>query len=143
MIRFYKAGDEKAIARLEKECFSEPWSENAVLESLENGVRFLVYEETDEICGYAGLQLVLDEGYVTNIAVTQNMRKKGIGKALVSALKVLAKENGLRFISLEVRESNIAAISLYEKQGFIRVGKRKNFYKNPPEDGIIMTLEGF
>lgn len=141
MIRFFKAGDEKAIAALEKECFSKPWSEEAVLESFENGTAFLIFEEKGEVLGYAGLQVVLGEGYITNIAVTETARGRGIGKSLVTELINFDKSNSLEFISLEVRESNTNAISLYTKCGFEVVGKRKNFYTLPTEDAIIMTKE--
>ena len=141
MIREFVLGDEKDIATLEKECFSSPWSETAVLESLSNNTTFLVFCEQGEILGYAGLQIVLDEGYVTNIAVTKTARGKGIGHSLVNALLSLGKQNGLAFISLEVRETNTPAISLYKKCGFLNVGKRKNFYTNPAEDAIILTKE--
>ena len=143
MIRDFLPGDETAIARLEKECFSEPWSEKAITESLENGTFFFVFEEEGEILGYAGLQTVLDEGYVTNIAVTSNARKKGIGSALTEKIISFGKEKKLSFVTLEVRESNLAAISLYKKFGFKTVGKRKNFYTAPSEDALIMTIEGF
>ncbi len=143
MIRQFRSGDEKFIALLEKECFSSPWSEHAVLDSLENSTFFLLFEEDREVLGYVGLQTVLDEGYITNVAVTKKARKKGVGSALIEQTKKLANEKGLKFISLEVRESNLPAIALYEKQGFKAVGKRKNFYSHPKEDAIIMTTEGF
>lgn len=143
MIRDYIPGDEKAIALLEKECFSEPWSETAITDSYQNSTVFILFEEDGGILGYAGMQTVLDEGYVTNIAVTSSARRRGIGRALVEGLKQKAEEMALSFISLEVRVSNAAAIALYEKQGFKRMGKRKNFYSRPTEDGLIMTLEGF
>ena len=100
-----------------------------------------MFAENESILGYAGLQIVLDEGYVTNIAVTKTARGKGIGKALVEALVNLSKNKNLAFISLEVRESNLPAISLYKKFGFEDKGKRKAFYSNPTEDAIIMTKE--
>lgn len=141
MIRPFKSGDEKYIAVLENECFSSPWSENAVLESYQNNTTFFVAEENSNIVGYAGLQLVLDEGYVTNIAVTKSARKKGIGNALVNELLNFAVQNKLAFVSLEVRESNLPAITLYKKCGFAYMGKRKNFYSSPTEDAIILTKE--
>lgn len=141
MIRRFKKGDEKAIALLEKECFSEPWSENAVLSSLENNTVFFIAEENGLFLGYAGLQVVHPEGYVTNIAVTKAARGKGVGAKLIEGLVSFSKENHLEFISLEVRESNAPAISLYTKCGFETVGKRKNFYSHPTEDAIIMTKE--
>lgn len=141
MIREFILGDQKGIAELERECFSSPWSENAVLESYEADTSFFVFLENEKIIGYAGLQIVLDEGYVTNIAVTKKARGRGIGGALVEALVNFSKEKNLAFISLEVRESNIPAISLYKKFGFEDKGKRKAFYQSPTEDAIIMTKE--
>ncbi len=143
MIREFIFGDQKAIALLEEECFITPWSERAILDSYNNSTLFLLFEEEGEILGYVGLQIVLDEGYITNVAVTKKARKRGVGSALISRLKEVAKEKGLRFISLEVRKSNAAAIALYEKQGFKAAGLRKNFYSHPTEDGLIMTTEGF
>ena len=143
MIREFIFGDQKAIALLEEECFITPWSERAILDSYNNSTLFLLFEEEGEILGYVGLQIVLDEGYITNVAVTKKARKRGVGSALISRLKEVAKEKGLRFISLEVRKSNAAAIALYEKQGFKAAGLRKNFYCHPTEDGLIMTTEGF
>ena len=141
MIREFTTGDEKGIAELEKECFSIPWSENAVLESAAADTVFFVFCENGKILGYAGLQVVLDEGYITNIAVTASARGRGIGKALADALINFGKGKNLAFISLEVRESNTPAISLYTKCGFKDCGKRKSFYQNPKEDAIIMTKE--
>lgn len=143
MIRDYSPGDERAVAALERECFSEPWSENAITESAEAGTLFFVFEEEGDILGYAGLQVVLDEGYVTNIAVTKRARKRGIGSALTERIVSAGKERALRFVSLEVRASNAVAVSLYEKFGFKAVGVRRRFYADPTEDAIIMTLEGF
>lgn len=141
MIREFTLGDEKEISSLERECFSSPWSENAVLESYSSGTKFYLFEENGKILGYAGLQVVLGEGYVTNIAVTKLARGRGIGKALVDALIGYGEEQNLSFISLEVRESNIPAISLYKKCSFKDMGKRKNFYQNPREDANILTKE--
>lgn len=143
MIRVFQNGDQKDIAILEKECFSEPWSETAILESFGMGTVFFVFEEGERILGYAGMQVIPPEGYITNIAVTSASRGQGIGSALVDALVDFSKEKGIRLISLEVRESNLAAQGLYRKKGFAALGKRKRFYANPTEDAIIMTLEGF
>lgn len=141
MIRFFKQGDERDIAELEKECFSSPWSQNAILDSAKNDTDFFVCCENEKIIGYAGIQIVLDEGYVTNVAVTGSHRGNGIGGRLVDTLIRHGQEKNLSFISLEVRSSNFSAISLYSKRGFIEVGKRKNFYEKPTEDAIIMTKE--
>ena len=141
MIRFFKQGDERDIAELEKECFSSPWSQNSILDSAKNDTDFFVCCENEKIVGYAGIQIVLDEGYVTNVAVTGSHRGNGIGGRLVDTLIRHGQEKNLSFISLEVRSSNFSAISLYSKRGFIEVGKRKNFYEKPTEDAIIMTKE--
>ena len=138
MIREYKTGDEIAIAALEAECFSDPWSSDAVLSSKNEGVRFFVYEK-DEIVGYVGLQTVLDEGYITNVAVSRPFRRQGIAEALLKELDAFLESGSLSFISLEVRQSNSVAISLYTKMGYISDGVRPNFYENPRENAIIMT----
>ena len=139
MIREYRKGDETAIATLEKECFSEPWSSDAIVSSANEGILFFVYECENKIVGYVGLQTVLDEGYITNIAVTSSKRREGIGKALLENLDNVANSLSLSFISLEVRQSNTSAINLYTKMGYSVDGIRPNFYENPRENAIIMT----
>ncbi len=139
MIREFLSGDEKFIAELENECFADPWSAEGVVSSAAEGVRFFVFEENGRILGYVGLQTVLDEGYITNIAVTKSARGRGIGKMLLTHLDKVAEDSVLSFISLEVRESNTPAIGLYEKSGYENMGKRPAFYENPREDAIIMT----
>ena len=139
MIRKFKKGDEEGIALLEKECFSSPWSSEAIGNSAKEGIIFLVYEKEGKILGYIGLQRVLDEGYITNIAVNSQYRRCGIGKELLLAIDEIGKELKLSFISLEVRQSNLSAISLYEKMGYKNEGIRRNFYKSPTENAIIMT----
>lgn len=140
-IRFYTDTDACFIADLEKECFSDPWSQNAIIEAAQYGTVFLVAEENGKIVGYLGMKPVLDEGYISNVAVTNSARGKGIGSALLQKLDEYAKENGIRTISLEVRPSNAPAIALYEKFGYKQVGRRRNFYSHPTEDGLILTKE--
>ena len=127
------------IAKLEKICFSEPWSENTILEAFMAGTKFFVSVLNGKLLGYIGINCVIDEGYITNIAVFPEYRNKGIGKALLTRVFSFAKDNALSFVSLEVRESNLSAISLYEKLGFKNEGRRKNFYRDPQEDALIMT----
>ena len=131
--------DAQKIHRLEEICFSSPWSANALIESEKNGTVFFVAETGENIAGYIGIDTALDEGYITNIAVFPEFRKKGVGSKLISHTVEYAKNNGLSFISLEVRESNINAQSLYKKFGFVVEGRRKNFYKDPAEDALIFT----
>ncbi len=129
----------KEIARLEKICFSEPWSEETLLDAYKNGTRFFVAEENKKVLGYVGISCILDEGYITNVAVFPEHRRRGVGKALLERVFSHAGDTGLSFVSLEVRESNIPAISLYESLGFKREGKRKRFYRAPEEDALILT----
>lgn len=128
------------IAELERECFSAPWSENALRETMEreNAV-FLVAECDGEVCGYVGSYHAADEGYITNVAVVGRMRRRGTGRALVCVLMEKAKEMALSFLSLEVRVGNTAAIALYESLGFKNLGRRPRFYSSPTEDAYIMT----
>lgn len=128
------------IALLERECFSAPWSENALLETMkqENSV-FLVAEHDGEIFGYVGSYHAAGEGYITNVAVSAGMRRKGVGRALICALKEKAKEYAFSFLTLEVRVGNLPAIALYESLGFESLGRRPRFYSNPVEDAYIMT----
>ena len=125
----------KELNEIEKECFSVPWSE----ESFKNAesTRFYVFFEDERAVGYVGIYSVLDEGYITNIAVLKKYRKKGIATSLLKELT--EKEKNLSFITLEVRASNAAAIALYEKFNFKQEGVRKAFYSNPREDGLILT----
>lgn len=127
------------IASLEKECFSEPWSENALSEELENENSHFLVAVSDAVMGYVGVQEICGEAYITNVAVFGKYRKLGIGRALLKAACDGAKSRNCEFITLEVRESNIPAITLYESEGFEKAGIRKNFYSAPTENGVIYT----
>lgn len=131
--------DARCIAELEKICFSAPWSATALNDSAKNGTHFFIAEANGNTAGYIGIDTVLDEGYITNVAVFPKYRKKGVASHLLSYTENFAKENKLSFITLEVRVSNSAAIKLYEKHGFKCEGQRKNFYINPTEDALILT----
>lgn len=129
------------VAELERLCFSLPWSEKS-LELLLDGknVGFVAIDKaTGRVAAYGGMLAVLDEGQITNIATHPEYRRRGLGQSVLHALVEYATETGLNIISLEVRESNVAAISLYEKLGFLTAGVRKNFYTSPRENGIVMT----
>lgn len=130
----------KALAEIEQQCFHDPWSENALREELDNERNlFLVAEEQGNVLGYVGCQTVLDEGYITNVAVTPSARRRGIARALLQKLAEHAQIRGLAFVTLEVRQSNSAAIALYAGQGYERVGIRRGFYCDPREDAVLMT----
>ena len=142
LIRNMTAEDIPAVVEIEKECFSLPWSEKSFAESIvREDTIFLVCEEKEgAIMGYIGMYLSFDEASITNVAVASQFRKRGCGKQLVIAAKTAAKEAGAESIFLEVRVSNVPAISLYKKQGFENLGIRKKFYEHPVEDAIIMKV---
>ena len=131
------------VAELERICFSVPWSRNMLAEELDNLLSaFLVaLDDNDRVVGYAGLQVVLDEGYITNVAVRPECRRQGIAAKLLQVFLDFAKANKLSFLTLEVRASNYDAIALYGSRGFRSMGRRKNYYEHPREDAIIMTRE--
>lgn len=129
------------LARLEQECFSHPWSRQALAEELSNSAAvFLVAVEGEAVVGYAGMHVVCGEGYIDNIAVFSHARRKGVGQGLVQALiEWMGQHDGL-FLTLEVRPSNEAAILLYRSVGFEEAGRRKGFYQDPKEDALLLTL---
>ena len=130
------------VAALEKQCFSDPWSENSVASELENPLSlWLIAEEDGAVCGYVGSQTVLDETDMMNIAVHPDCRRKGIAAALITELVSRLKARGSRVLRLEVRESNFSAIALYEALGFTQLGLRKNYYRNPKENALILGKE--
>ena len=131
------------VAELERLCFPDPWSRNMLKEELENDLAaFLVaLDEQGTVVGYAGLQVVLDEGYILNVAVRPDCRRQGIAGQLLNVFLNFAKGNQLAFLTLEVRASNYAAIALYGSRGFRGMGRRKNYYEHPREDAVIMTLD--
>ena len=134
-------GDIAAVAEIEKCCFSTPWSENSLREELTNPLaRFYLLKMDEDIIGYIGAHNISGEVYITNIAVLPEYRGKGYAKKLLMYLCYMSEKENADFISLEVRKSNKAAISLYEKCGFEPVGERKGFYDNPKEDAIIYKM---
>lgn len=130
-----------SIMELEKNCFSEPWSEKSLKEALKNNkAHFLVaVDDVGNVLGYVGFNYVYDEGYITNVAVFPQYRRCGVARKLLKTIIDFGYENNLKFISLEVRQSNIFAISLYNSLNFLSVGTRKGFYSYPKENAVIMT----
>ena len=116
------------VAALERACFSRPWSEDALRAELWNDSAVIVVAEGEDgtVLGYAGLQTVLDEGYINNVAVDEKFRRQGIADELIKAF-VRFGETNLAFLTLEVRASNAPAIALYAKHGFTEAGRRKNY----------------
>lgn len=131
-----------ALASLERICFSRPWSRQMLADELDNQcAAFLVAlePETEKVIGYAGLLVAADEGYITNVAVFPEQRRRGIAGQLLQVFLNFAEANHLAFLTLEVRPSNAAAIALYQGFGFQEVGRRKNYYDLPKEDALILT----
>ena len=130
------------LEKLEKICFSRPWSRKMLAEELENQcAAFLVAQDsiTGQVMGYAGLLVMADEGYITNVAVFPEYRRQGVAAKIISVFENFARGNKLAFLTLEVRPSNAAAIALYEGFGFREAGRRKNYYDLPKEDALILT----
>lgn len=130
------------LERLERICFSRPWSRKMLAEELENAcAAFLVAEEpeTQRVLGYAGVLVMADEGYITNVAVFPEYRRQGIAAQIIKVFCDFAQGNHLAFLTLEVRPTNTAAIELYRSFGFEEVGRRKNYYDLPKEDALILT----
>ena len=130
-----------AVAALEQACFSEPWSAAALAEELTNPPAvFRVAVEGDTVLGYVGMHHVLDEGFITNVAVFPAARRQGVAKALLADLAAYGKEHNLYRITLEVRVGNAPARTLYEGEGYKLDGIRPNFYSHPTEDAAIYSL---
>ena len=130
------------LEKLERICFSRPWSRKMLAEELENQCSaFLVAQDsiTQQVLGYAGLLVMADEGYITNVAVFPEFRRQGVAAKLIAVFENFARGNKLAFLTLEVRPSNTAAIALYKGFGFEEVGRRKNYYDLPKEDALILT----
>ena len=130
------------VAAIERACFSPPWSEALLEQELYHDTVSLIVAqgEDDTVLGYAALQVILDEGCLEKIAVDARFRRQGVAEELLRAFLRFGAAK-LSFITLEVRESNAPAIGLYEKLGFQKVGRRKNYYAQPTEDAILMTVE--
>ena len=130
------------IAELEKLCFNDPWSENSIASELDNRLScWLVALDDDKVIGYVGSQTVLGETDMMNIAIHPDHRKRGIATELIERLIQALKERDSHSLMLEVRASNEPAKSLYTKLGFELVGVRKNYYRNPKEDALILRKE--
>ena len=130
------------VAELEAVCFSCPWSENAVSNELSNQLSlWIVAVDNGCVAGYVGSQTVLGEADMMNIAVRPEYRRRGIAESLIHELVSELKAKDAYCLTLEVRASNLPAITLYEKLGFVQVGRRPNYYTSPKEDALILRKE--
>ena len=131
------------VAEIERACFADPWSVKMLADHLDSpgGCGLAALGESGEVLGYGGALTVVDEGYITNVAVRPEARRRGVASALLAGLDQLAAERKLAFLTLEVRESNDAARALYTACGYREAGRRRGYYEHPREDAIIMTKE--
>ena len=143
IIRQAEEKDILQIEEIEKKSFKTPWSYESIHHDImENHLAFYVVGEIDgRVCGYMGIWNIVDEGHVTNVAVDPELRLKGIGAAILDVMLEVTEQAGIVRHTLEVRESNAAAIHLYESRGFKNVGIRKGYYEDDGEDAIIMWRE--
>lgn len=141
MVRRMEKTDVEQVSILERQIFSQPWSQQGFQDALaSDNVIFLVAEQEGRIAGYCGMYCALDEGEITNVAVGEAFRGQGIGKKLMEQLLLTGEQNKIKTVILEVRVSNDVAIHLYESMGFVIQGVRKGFYERPKEDGYVMSL---
>lgn len=130
------------IAALEQLCFTDPWPEAAIEPELENPLSlWLVAMDGAELAGYVGSQSVLGEADVMNVAVAPSHRRRGIAQALLNRLQQELAVRQVCSLTLEVRASNASAVALYEKLGYLQVGRRPNYYHKPKEDALILRKE--
>ena len=129
------------IEQLEKQCFSLPWTTELLQSQMKDAQHEFIAALAPDgtVLGYVGMMYVLDEGYISNVAVSPDYRRQGIADALITRLCEICTGLELSFVTLEVRAGNAPAIALYEKHGFQRVGLRRNYYERPKEDALIMT----
>ena len=142
MLTEMKAEHVPQVAQLEKTCFADPWSEMSIAHELESIWSYwLVAVDGDTVAGYIGSQSSIDESDIMNVAVHPDYRRQGIAECLINKLVEDLSGRGSHALMLEVRASNDPAIALYEKLGFAQVGCRKNYYRNPKEDALILRKE--
>ena len=140
LIRDMTAADVGAVMEIERASFSDPWTENMFLNDLAQEIAvYRVAVEDGRPVGYMGMYHVADEGHITNIAVLPVWRGRGVASALLQSFVELALSRRLVFLTLEVRQSNLGAQALYRRHGFCPAGVRKNYYRDPVEDAILMT----
>lgn len=133
--------DLAGVLEIENASFSTPWSRDSFLHELlenERAVYLVAKDAQGQVAGYVGMWVIFDEGHITNVAVHPRFRKRGIGSLLLTRLVEICRERDVKFLTLEVRRSNVAAQKLYQKQGFVHMGVRRRYYLDNNEDALIM-----
>jgi ribosomal-protein-alanine acetyltransferase len=141
LIRNARESDINVILSIEKQCFSMPHTREQLVSCLDESMHVfpVAVREDGSVLGYVEMTVIVDEGYISNVAVAQPFRRQGIADSLLGYLINYGIESSLSFITLEVRESNDAAISLYKNHNFKIAGFQRNYYTEPKENAIIMT----
>ena len=131
--------DVPRVAELERICFRTPWTESALGDELRNRLaRYQVAEQQGKIIAYAGMWVFLGEAHITNVAVAPEHRRQGLGRAMMLHMMRTALKNKANAMTLEVRETNIAAQTLYFSLGFEKAGARKGYYSDTGEAAWIL-----
>ena len=140
ILREMTVDDLDEVMALEEELFPVPWTREGFFTFLiRKDTLFLAVEEKGRILGYAGCLIVLDEADILNIAVARGRQREGIGGFILQSLLRLLGMQGIRYVHLEVRESNRTARRLYKRNGFAEDGLRKDYYTDPTENAVLMT----
>ena len=138
-IRRATPADLSALVSLERVCFSDPWSAHSLLEAMQSETsRAFVAERSGEVVGYLMARISGPEGEILDLAVLPQERRRGAGRSLLQAAEEALAREGVAEAYLEVRESNTAAIALYQAEGYRAVGMRRHYYRNPPEDALVL-----
>ena len=141
IIEMMQIEDLEAVLEIEEASFPTPWSKNSFFYELtenQRAIYLVAKSEMNKVIGYIGMWVVFDEGHITNLAAHPLYRRQGVGKALLNELINVARKNGIQYLTLEVRRSNLSAQDLYQKIGFVHMGVRRKYYLDNREDALIM-----
>jgi [ribosomal protein S18]-alanine N-acetyltransferase len=142
VLRAARAADIDAVLAIEHASFADPWNRSAFVELLDDPrVAFLIADAGGAVRGYVVAWFVLDEGEIGNLAVASEARRQGVGARLLDGAIAAVRKSDVDTLYLEVRDSNAAARALYASRGFIEVGRRRDYYRKPKEDALVLRLD--
>ena len=141
-IRSMTPQDLPTVVEIDRRSFPTAWTEASYRNDLSNPrCKYLVAEKDREVIAYAGMWVVEEEAHITTLAVHPDYRRRKVARALLSRLIIEARSRGAKLMTLEVREANVAAVSLYEAFGFSPIGKIRHYYLDTGEDAAVMRLD--
>jgi ribosomal-protein-alanine N-acetyltransferase len=141
-LRGARPSDIDAVVAIESASFGDPWNRNAFLDLLDDPrACFLLADRGGVVRGYVVAWFVLDEGEIGNLAVSEQARRQGVGAQLLDGAITAARASSIASLYLEVRDSNIPARNLYASRGFLEIGRRRDYYRRPREDALVLRLE--